>query len=598
MSESTENASRDVVSKGRVEAGIVYSKDPADFYYMSVNVPCQNACPAWTNVPAYIRKVYEGKYAESYAINRMVNILPGILGRICSRPCEDKCRHGDSDLGHPVNICHIKRSAADLKREEPSVPRSRFAQNGKKVFIIGAGPAGLAAAHDLATVGFDVTIYESLDKPGGMLQWGIPEFRLPRNVIADETSAILDLGVTLKTGIKVGKDVSLKDLLSQYDAGLVATGCYVSRGLDAPGEDLEGVYPGLEFLMEVNAGRRLPIGKRVIVIGAGFTAFDCARTALRLGAENVSICIRGLEEELRVTADEIHEAKVEGVTIRPLLLSQIIVGQSKVEGVEFVRSRPGDLKPDGRHRSLAIPGSEFVMPADAVIVAVGQESEPLFVNDTDTKNIALNPDPVSNTTGAPRLYSAGDFTTGPSTVIASIASGRRAAERIAEDLLGWPVREWVVSIQETQVTDRQREWDYIPRVEMPKVEPPSERLDPPQREVETGFDEKLAEEESKRCYLCYLHYEIDIDRCIYCRYCIDVAPRHCIKLVEKVITNEDGAVTNLVETGNWRKVNAVVIDNDQCIRCGACLRICPMDCISVSKVQLLDRMIPSGEQNA
>jgi glutamate synthase (NADPH) small chain len=204
-------------------------------------------------------------------------------------------------------------------------------------------------------------------------------------------------------------------------------------------------------------------------------------------------------------------------------------------------------------------------------------------------------DPATFKASVPKIYTAGDYMTGPSTVIECISAGRKAAERIARDLTGNTFREWFVKIEETTVTDRAREWDHIPRKEMPKVEPPEQRFNPVNREVETGFSVQEADEESKRCYLCYLHYEIDIDRCIYCRYCIDAAPRDCIKLVEDIVLDESGGIAGLVETSDWRKVGAVVIDNARCIRCGACLRVCPVDCISVSKVQLTERLLPAGE---
>jgi len=288
---------------------ILYSTSPEDFYYMDLNVPCQSACPASTNVPAYIRALFEERYGRSYDINRFANLFPGILGRICSRPCEAKCRHGEAELGQPVNICHIKRAAYDLKREAP-IPEERPAASlGKRVAVVGAGPAGLAAGYDLSTIGFAVTIFEALEKPGGMLRYGIPEFRLPRNVLEEEIQQILDSGIRLKTGVKIGQELAIADLLKENDAVLVAAGCYRSLRLDIPGEVLLGVYPGLDFMMGVCFGRPSPVGRKVLVLGAGFTAFDCARSALRLGAEDVMICIRRTEEDLAVTKDEIHETK-------------------------------------------------------------------------------------------------------------------------------------------------------------------------------------------------------------------------------------------------------------------------------------------------
>lgn len=570
---------------------VIYSTEPEDFYYMKVNVPCQGACPAYTNIPAYIRDVFEARYDSSYEVNRMANILPGVLGRICSRPCENKCRHGEAELGRPVNICHIKRAASDLKPLGSPSSKPPFKPLGKTAAVIGAGPAGLAAANDLAAVGFSVTILEALAKPGGMLMYGIPVFRLPRNVLMAEIEAILRLGVTLKTDVRVGRDVAMAELLENYDAVLVATGCYKPNPLSVPGEALAGVYPGLTFMMDVCGDRSPMVGRSVLVLGAGFTAFDCARSALRLGAEDVTICLRRTEEDLTVTEDEVIETKKEGIRINGLMLSRRIVGDDRVEGVEFVRTRPGAVVAEGKRSISPIDGSEFVLPADAVIVATGQRSEAIESPGEKTEQGLLAADKKTFRTSVQNLYVSGDYLTGPSTVIEAIAMGRHAAERIAEDLTGMKFRERTVRMQDTVTTDRRRTWDFLPRQDMPTIEPVTDRLGTMASEVETGFSKEVAEVESQRCYLCYLHYEIDISRCIYCRYCIDVAPRDCIKLVKNIETNAAGAITGFVETSVWQDVNAIVIDNSRCIRCGECMRVCPVDCISVTKVELTERMI-------
>jgi len=572
----------------------VFSREAEDFFYMEKNVPCQNACPASTNIPAYIKAAFEGDYSGSYEINRLANILPGVLGRICSRPCEEKCRHGEPELGKPVDICHIKRLAADYREPRVTSDRPPSPDIDKQVAVIGSGPAGLAAAHDLRMAGISVTLFEAFDRPGGMLAYGIPEFRLPRPVLEDEINHILSLGVDLKTGIRIGRDVTVESLLSRYDAVLVATGCYTPRSLDVPGEDLPGVYPGLDFMIDVCSGNTPVLGKRVLVLGAGFTAFDCARSALRLGAEDVAICLRRTEEDLVVTRDEILETKKEGIAIHTLMVSTRILGREKLDAVEFVRTRPGDRRPDGKREVTPIPGSEFTLPADALMVATGQTPEPFAApEDKDLRGI-LKTNGDSFGASAPGLYAAGDYVTGPSTVIEAVAAGRRAAERIAEDLVGKQFLEQAVRLQQTETTARKRTWDFIPRQEMPTVASVRDRVRPPIPEVETGYTREQGLEEAKRCYLCYLHYEIDIERCIYCRYCIDVAPRDCIKLVEEVKLNDAGAIAALVETSDWGKVNAIMIDNQRCIRCGECMRVCPVDCISVTRVELVERLLNKG----
>lgn len=573
---------------------VIYSREAEDFYYMGINVPCQGACPALTNIPAYIRALYEERYGRSYDINHMANILPAVLGRICSRPCEDKCRHGEPELGKPVNICHIKRAAADFREPAKAPVNAPSPGLGKHVAIVGSGPAGLAAAHDLARIGMEVTVFEAMAHAGGMLRYGIPEFRLPRDILDSEIGAILDLGVTLRTGVRIGTDLAVEGLLQEYDGVLMAAGCYRSLALNVPGEDLPLVYPGLEFMMDVCSGGKPEVGKKVLVIGAGFTAFDCARSALRLGAEDVSICLRRTEEDLMVTRDEILETKKEGVKINSLMLSQRVVGNGKVEGVVFVRTHPGEIRQDGKREISPIEGSEFTVSADAVIVATGQAPRPIeSPGDKNDRGVLIVNDALRASPEG--LYVAGDYLTGPSTVIEAIASGRRAAENMARELTGTPFREKVVRMEDTGITDRERTWDYLHRLEIPTVEPVQDRFTTPPVEVETGYTRDQGKEESKRCYLCYLHYEIDISRCIYCRYCIDVAPRDCIKMVEAVETNRDGAVTGLVETSSWQDVHAIIIDNARCIRCGECMRVCPVDCISVTRVELTERMAKMGD---
>jgi formate dehydrogenase major subunit len=570
---------------------VVFSTEPEDFDYMDINVPCQQACPVHTNIPAYIERLFDDRYDLSYEINSLANIFPGVLGRICSRPCEDRCRHGEAELGSPVNICHIKRASGDFMESGSSPRRTPRGPVGKEVAVIGGGPSGLAAAHDLVTLGISVTVYEAFDKLGGMLRYGIPEFRLPRHVLDDEINRIVELGVHVKRGVRIGTDLTVDDLLDRYDAVLVAAGCLESIPLSIPGEALHGVYPGLAFMIDLCSHRPIQIGERVLVVGAGFTAFDCARSALRLGAKDVSICLRRTEEDLTVTADEIHETKTEGVKIRSLMLTRRIIGSEKVEGVEFVRTQPGEIRSDGKREISPIEGSEFMLPADSLIIAVGQRPEALPLPGMKRDKEILAARRNSFATSVNGLYVAGDYMTGPSTVIEAISKGRKAAEKIARDLTGKRFREPVVRLEDSQITHRRRSWDFLPRQSIPTISSIEDRFKTSDVEVETGYLQDQAKEESKRCYLCYLHYEIDVSRCIYCRYCIDVAPRDCIKMVDEIETNEKGAITGFVETTSWQDINAIVIDNSRCIRCGECMRICPVNCISVTRVELQERIL-------
>jgi formate dehydrogenase major subunit len=593
----TRNANPDLPADQTPEA--YYSNDARDIGWLEENVPCQTACPAGTNIPAYIWAILEEKYGLSYEINREANVLPGILGRICSRPCEDVCRHGWPGNGEPVNICHLKRSASDLKHRGHRITESLYAPSGKQVAVVGAGPAGVAAAHDLSLLGHDVTIFEREHDAGGMLRYGIPEFRLPRDVLTIELHNALRLGVELITGACVGNgdgEIRLSDLRRDYDAVLLTTGSMGAIDLPlrdntaaGPACEIPGVEYGLDFLMELHRGEEKTVGRRVAVVGAGFTALDCARVARRLGAKEVTIHIRTTEEYIPVTKDEIFEAKREGIKIHGLRTPvRLVTDQAGgLSAVEFVQNRLGGWRENGRRQAIAIDNSEFVEPCDTLLVAIGQRTLNDYL-DTELEldrwgSVSVDDNGMSSCEG---IFAAGDYVKGPTTVIEAVGHGRKTALGIDTWLMGRQRRKQVVRIEPVDGPLRERSYDFIPRQEMPTaaLRPRSASL---QHEVETGYDADLAHEEAKRCYLCNLRYQIDVSNCIYCRACIEVAPRNCIKLIEGVEIKDDGTYGELIETNQWNEVGAIWIDNNECIRCGACFMVCPTKCISIVRLDFV-----------
>jgi glutamate synthase (NADPH/NADH) small chain len=582
----------------RVVTPVRFSTDARDIAWVRENVPCQSACPAGTNIPAYIRMIVEERFGRSYELNRIANVLPGVLGRICNRPCEPACRHGWPGNGTPVNICHLKRAAADLKLRGHRITEDLYAPSGKRIAIVGAGPAGLAAAHDLSILGHAVTIFEREARAGGMLTYGIPAFRLPRDVLELEVHNTTRLGAVVRTGVAVGTgdgEVTLSELRAQFDAVLLATGCMAPMPLPLnagdgadPVRDLAGAEYGLDFLMELHRGSEKQVGRRVAVIGAGFTALDCARVARRLGAREVTIHIRTTEKYIPVMEEEIREAKREGIAIRGLRspIGLIPDAAGRVSGVRFVQNRLGGWRANGRRKALPIEGSEFVEACDTVLVAIGQRTV------TDHLDTAVELDRWGNVriddqgmTSLEGVFAAGDTVRGASTVVEAVGHGRNVALDLDAWLMGRRRRRMVVKVEPVEGPMRERSDDFIPRQAVP-TQPLSKRFDGLDVEVETGLTRDLALEEAKRCYLCYLKYEIDVDNCIFCRACIDVAPRDCIKLVENVEVREDGTYGDLQESRQWNRIGAIWIDNDQCIRCGACYKVCPTHCISITRNEM------------
>ena len=589
LPESEESAA--MLKKGyQVEKDIYFSTDSRDMGWVQENIPCQWSCPARTNIPGYIRTIFEERFGRSYEINRFVNLMPGVLGRICSRPCEPVCRHGWEGNGDPVAICHLKRAASDLKRSGHRISEEMFAPSGKAVAVIGSGPAGLGAAHDLAVFGHKVVLYEALPEPGGMLRYGIPVFRLPKDLLQSEIDNVLRLGVEIHTNTRVGDDISIHDLLEDFDAVVLAAGAYKPNRLRIPGADLKGVYTGLEFMMQANMGHKIDVGNIVHIIGGGYTAMDCARTSIRFGAKRAIINIRGAEDYLQIEKHELFEVKLERAELRGLVSIREVLGKDKVEAVRYQRNRLGPFLPNGERTGTPIEDSEFDDPADTVIFATGQRPDMSFLDiELETEeNGLLKSDPNTFMTSQKGLFLAGDFLSGASTIIESIGSGRMTAWNVDGYLMNAKRRGLVVRHEKTEIL-RERDWDFVPRQEIPTLKLADRMADDGSAEVEIGFDADLAKSESKRCYLCYLKFEIDVSRCIYCRRCIEVAPKDCIKLARGVKFNADGSYAGIDVAENWSEVAAIAIDNKECIRCGACLKICPVKCIDVVKMELVEQ---------
>ncbi len=544
--------------------GTYVSTDKLDRKWIDVNIPCSAACPAMTDIPGYIQAIAAGDYKTAYRINRMENILPGVLGRVCDRPCEPACRHGWDGLGDPVSICFLKRAAADYGMG-PVNPEIK--SNGKKVCVIGAGPAGLTAANDLALKGYQVTILEQFDQPGGMLRYGIPQFRLPYDVVAEDVKSITDLGVTINTNARIEDGREIEKLRKDYDAVILAGGCANPKQTTVPGIESKGVYWGLDFLIAANREELdIPLEK-VVVIGGGFTAVDCTRMSFRLGAKTITLAYRRTKDDMYVGAHELEVMEAEGIDTKFLASPVTVLSNDRgiVTGIKFIHNSINEDR-----STTPIDGSEFVMETDAVIFAVGQKADEEI---TETESVELKNN----------FSIAGDFRNGSSTVIEAVADGRKVASEVHMQLSNIKGYQDTVHISEVKDTGRKRDYDFIPIQPMDTTSMRDRQIK--NKEVETGYSKEKSVIEAKRCYLCHYNFQIDIKRCIYCLACIDVMPVDCIKMATDIEVTEDGNL-HYVETKNWSEVEAITIDNDKCIRCGNCVRACPVDCISISKYKL------------
>jgi NADPH-dependent glutamate synthase beta subunit-like oxidoreductase/NAD-dependent dihydropyrimidine dehydrogenase PreA subunit len=626
-----------------------------DLDWLESNFPCMQACPVHTQAGRYVSLIAEGRYEEAYRYARLPNPLASICGRVCGHPCETACRRGHFDA--PISIRALKRFVTERYGPESRTPLDVFPAQPKvthpeRVAVIGSGPAGLAAAHDLALLGYVVTIFEAAPVPGGMLHLGIPEYRLPRDVVQAQVREILALGPELRLNSRLG-DFSLSDLREEgFQAILLAIGLHRSRDLLLPGREFDGVITGTDFLLNVNLGYRFSIGRRVVVIGGGNVAMDVARTALRqqqrqtldvlsssllpdqltdaerdvamkelmdvtrtalrLGAREVHMVCLESREEMPAFEEEIDEALSEGLKIDASRGPRRFLGQNgKLIGLETIECT-SVFDAQRRFNPVFEPGTESVLGCDTAILAIGQASDLSFLTPQDgievTRQGTVKIDPQTLMTTAPAVFAAGDIAFGPRLIISAVADGKKAAEEIDRYLRSstWRPKPRYVHITVLEHHQMAQEYDEYSRLSVPTI-----ALDRRTgiAEVEVGYTEEEAQREAGRCLKCWINTIFDGNEpegteCILCGGCVDVCPENCLELlplsqlrisetdkskIREQLGSDPITLQHLTPDELPGAEGSVMVkDETICIRCGLCAERCPAHTITMEAFEVFD----------
>ncbi|VTU24109.1 Glutamate synthase [NADPH] small chain [Variovorax sp. PBL-H6] len=596
--------------------------DIANPAYFHKVVDCQYACPAHTPVPEYIRLIAQRRYSDAYMVNWASNVFPGILGRTCDRPCEPACRRGrveesNSQKPEPVAICRLKRVAADMKGDVRARMPALEPRNGKRIACVGAGPASLTVARDLAPLGYEVTVFDEEAKAGGFMRTQIPHFRLPESVIDEETGYILDLGVEFRSGERID---SIKALMAQdWDAIFVGCGAPRGRDLDLPGrrEAAANVHIGIDWLASVSFGHITSIGRRVIVLGGGNTAMDCCRSARRLGGSDVKVIVRSGFEEMKASPWEKEDAQHEGIPIINFHVPKAFVHENgRLVGMRFEIVR-AQYDAQGR-RSLVPTGEpEAFFACDDVLVAVGQENAFPWI-DRDC-GIAFGPsgmpvlDKSTFQSTVPNVFFGGDAAFGPKNIIEAVAHGHEAAVSIDRLLHGESIQQRPAPM--TNLMSQKmgiHEWSYDNditndlryKVPWAKAETALASI---RVEVELGFDAATAFKEAERCLNCDVQTVFTEPACIECDACVDICPMDCITfttngqepdLRQRLKAPALNLAQDLYVSGGLKTGRVMVKDEDVCLHCGLCAERCPTGAWDMQKFLLKTTQAGPGSRDA